>query len=79
MLSEQHYSGFAQFPDYEHRERFFHAVIPDDNDLASHAYMSGTHPIIVFDNLSNAEQRKLLFALEGLGRWIEDVKFDVMK
>jgi hypothetical protein len=77
-MRKQRHSGFAQFLDDGKRDQFIRAVLADDAILTSRAYVSGSRPTIVFDNLTAGEQKKVVAALEGLGRWIEDVQFEPM-
>ena len=77
-MSKRRHSGFAQFPDDGMRTQFVRAVLAGDAVLTSRAYMSGSQPTIVFENLTAGEQKKVVSALEGLGRWVEDVQFEPM-
>jgi hypothetical protein len=77
-MKQQRHSGFAQFPDIQTRERFVRTVLAADADLKNHAYLPGSRPTIVFENLTSDKQRKIVTALEGLGRWVEDVQFETM-
>lgn len=78
MMSKRRHSGFARFPDDTKRNQFVDAVLAGDVELASRAYLSGNRPTIVFENLTDSERRKVMFKLEGLGRWVEDVQFESM-
>lgn len=78
-MSKRRHSGFAQFPDDGKRSQFVNALLADDAVLTSHAYLSGSRPTIVFENLTDGEQKKVVSALEGLGRWVEDVQFEPME
>ena len=69
------HSGFAQFPDLEKREEFVRAVLAGDAALTDRAYLSGSRPTIVFENLTAAQQRHVESSLQGLGRWFEDIRF----
>ncbi len=75
-MSEQRRSGFAQFLDDGKRDDFVRDVLVGDSLLTGRAYLSGSRPTIVFDNLTDSEQRKVACALEGIGRWVEDVQFE---
>lgn len=77
-MSKRRHSGFAQFPDDGKRAQFVRAVLAGDAVLTSRAYISGSRPTIVFENLTAGEQEKVVSALEGLGRWVEDVQFEPM-
>jgi hypothetical protein len=77
-VSKRRHSGFAQFPDDTKRNQFVDAVLAGDAALTSHAYLSGNRPTIVFENLTESEQKKVMSALEGLGQWVEDVQFEPM-
>ena len=78
MFKRRH-SGFAQFLDDGKRDQFVRAVLAGDTVLTRRAYLSGSQPTIVFENLTAGEQEKVVSGLEGLGRWIEDVQFEPMK
>lgn len=77
-MSKRRHSGFAQFPDDGKRAKFVNSVLEGDAILSSHSYFSGSRPTIVFENLSDDEHKRVIYALEGLGRWVEDVKFEPM-
>ena len=77
-MSRQRHSGFAQFPDYEKRDQFVRAVLGSDAGLTSRAYISGSRPTIVFENLTAGQHKKIVSTLEGLGRWFGDVQFETM-
>lgn len=77
-MNKRRYSGFAQFHDAGKRDQFVRALMADDSALTSRAYLSESRPTIVFENLTASQQKKVVSALEGLGRWIEDVKFETM-
>lgn len=75
-MAERRHSGFAQFPDAGKRDEFVRTLLARDAVLTDRAYLSGSQPTIVFDNLTTSEHRQVLSALEGLGRWVEDVQFE---
>jgi hypothetical protein len=78
MSSSSHnvqHSGFAQFPDRDARDRFVHGVLDCVPWLKSRAYLSSSRPTIVFENLSTPERDRIIAALEGVGRWFDDVQF----
>ena len=77
-MTKRLHSGFAQFPDDWKRSQFVNTVLAGDAALTSHAYLSGSQPTIVFEDLTDSEQQKVVNALEGLGRWVEDVQFERM-
>jgi len=77
-MSQRRHSGFAQFADAAKRDHFVRTLLAGDPVLNSHAYVSGSRPTIVFENLTAGEQERVVAALEGLGRWIEDVQFEPM-
>ena len=77
-MSKRCHSGFAVFPNDRKRKQFINAVLTDDARLTRHAYLSGSRPTIVFENLTDGEQKKVVSALEGVGRWVEDVQFEPM-
>lgn len=77
-MGTRRHSGFAQFLDDGKRDQFVKVVLAGDVVLTSRAYMSGSRPTIVFENLTDGEQEKVVSALEGLGRWVEDVQFEPM-
>jgi len=77
-MSKRGHSGFAEFPNDAKRNQFVNAVLADDALLTSRTYSSGSRPTIVFENLTDGQQEKVVSALEGLGRWIEDVQFEPM-
>ena len=74
-MIKRHRCGFAQFSDDGKRNQFVRIALEGDAVLTSHAYMSGSQPTIVFENLTDGEQKKVVAALVGLGRWVEDVQF----
>lgn len=77
-MGKQRHSGFAQFPDAGKRDEFVRTTLAGDASLTDRAYMSGSRPTIVFENLTASEHRRVVAALEGLGRWVEDVQFELM-
>jgi hypothetical protein len=77
-MSKRCHSGFAQFPDAAKRDEFARTLLAGDAGLTSRAYLSGSRPTIVFENLTDGERKKVVSALEGLGRWFEDVQFEPM-
>ena len=77
-MSKRRHSGFAQFPDDGKRNQFVNAVLAGDAVLTRPAYLSGSRPTIVFENLTDDEQEKVVSELEGLGRWVEDVQLEPM-
>lgn len=77
-MSEQRHSGFAQFPDDGKRSQFVNALLAVDAKLKRHAYLSSSGPTIVFERLTDEDQEKVLCALKGLGRWVEDIQFGSM-
>jgi hypothetical protein len=68
-------SGFAQFPDVKARDRFVQAVLDPAPKLKSRAYVSGSQPTILFEQLTTQERDRVISALEGVGRWFDDVQF----
>lgn len=78
-MSKRLHSGFAQFPDDSKRKRFVDTVLITDAVLNSRAYLSASRPTIVFENLTDSEHEKVRSALDGLGRWVEDVQFEPMQ
>ena len=78
-MSQPRHSGFAQFPDRGKRDQFVDSVLASDATLTSRAYLPGSRPTIVFENLTVAEQRKVVSALKGLGQWFDDVQFESMQ
>lgn len=78
-MVKRHLSGFAQFPNNEMRAKFVNAVLASEAALSDHAYLSGSAPTIVFENLTDDEQEKVVSALEGVGRWVEDVRFELLR
>jgi len=77
-MGKRRHSGFAQFTDAAKRDEFVRTLLEDDAVLTSHAFLSRGQPTIVFENLSDREHQRVLSALEGLGRWLEDVQFEPM-
>jgi hypothetical protein len=69
------HSGFAQFPDHAARERFVRSVLAGDPRLQRCAYLPESRPTVVFENLTAAQRDRIRSALEGLGRWFDDVQF----
>ena len=69
------HSGFAQFNSASGRDRFVRTVLDPDPALKDRAYVSGSGPTIVFENLTAAEREEVISALRGLGRWFDDVQF----
>ena len=78
-MAKQLHSGFARFPSHTERKQFVDAVLEADAGLKRRAYASGSQPTIVFEALSDSEYRKVKSAIEGLGRWFEDVQFEPMR
>lgn len=78
-MGKRLHSGFAQFPDIGNRDEFVRTVLADDATLTDRAYLSGSRPTIVFENLTASEHQRVVSALEGLGRWVEDVQFESME
>jgi hypothetical protein len=78
-MPQRLHSGFATFPDTASRDAFVSRVLSSDPALHTHAYIPATRPVIVFDNLEQEQQQRLLTALNGLGRWMEDVQFSPME
>ena len=76
--SRTNHSGFAHFPDHDSRDRFVRAVLDRAPKLKSRAYLSGNRPTIVFEKLTTPERNKIVAALEGHGRWFDDVQFQTM-
>jgi hypothetical protein len=72
------YSGFAQFPDRAARDRFVRSTLESDPDLAGRAFLPETQPTIVFQNLTASQRERIRSALEGQGRWFDDVQFQTM-
>jgi len=72
---EANYSGFAQFPDEDARDRFVQAILDRAPKLKSRAYLSGARPTIVFEKLTTSERDKIVAALAGVGHWFDDVQF----
>ena len=77
-MSRQRHSGFVQFPDYEKRDKFVRTVLGSDAGLTSHAYISGSRPTIVFEDLTAGQHKKIVATLPGLGRWFGDTQFETM-
>jgi len=75
-MKARRHSGFAQFSDVGKRDQFVQTVLANDAGLESRAYVAGSRPTIVFENLTAGEQKKVVSALEGLGRWFEDVQHE---
>lgn len=75
-MGQRRHSGFAQFTDAEKRDEFVRTTLARDPPLTDRASLSGNQPTIVFENLTASEHRKVVAALEGLGRWVEDVQFE---
>jgi hypothetical protein len=69
------HSGFAQFANEKRRDRFVRTVLDTDPSLKDRAYVAGSRPTIVFDNLTAEQLKKVISALKGLGRWFEDTQF----
>jgi hypothetical protein len=78
-MSERRYSGFAQFADRGKCDRFVRTVLDGNAELARRAHVSCNRATIVFENLTSAEQKRIVSALEGIGRWFEDVQFKTME
>lgn len=69
------HSGFAQFSDDESRETFIRTTLDRHPELKERAYISGSRPTVVFENLTPHQYGQVLSALRGLGRWFDDVQF----
>ncbi|MDY3563514.1 hypothetical protein R5W23_005126 [Gemmata sp. JC673] len=69
------HSGFARFPSAPNRDRFVRTVLAPDPDLTNRAYVSGSQPTIVFEQLTADERDRIIQALVGLGNWFEDTQF----
>jgi hypothetical protein len=74
-MSRRH-SGFAHFPSDGQRDQFVRAVLGPDAHLRDRAFISGSRPTIVFDDLTTGERRRVVAALKGLGQWFDDVQFE---
>lgn len=70
------HSGFARFEDALARDTFVEEVLKGDSPLEARAHMSSSQPTIVFEGLSDTQQQQVLRALEGLGKWFEDMQFE---
>ena len=77
-MNRQRHSGFAQFPDDGTRDQFIRTVLEGNANLNGRAYISGSRPTIVFENITARERARVISALEGLGNWFEDVQFETM-
>lgn len=75
-MGKTQHSGFAQFANADLRKQFVRALRATDAELTERAYLSGSQPTIVFENLSPKEFQEVVLNLEGRGRWIEDVQFE---
>jgi hypothetical protein len=78
--SDKHtaYSGFAQFSDHSARDRFVQSVLAGDPYLQRCAYLPESQPTIIFERLTAAQRDQIRSALKGLGRWFDDVQFQMM-
>ena len=75
-MDSRRHSGFARFEDVLARDAFVEEVLKGDAPLKARAYMSSSQPTIVFERLSDTQRGRVLRALEGFGKWFEDVQFE---
>jgi len=69
------HSVFAQFSSQDARNWFVRTVLDRAPNLKSRAFVPGSQPTIVFEKLTTPERDKVVAALEGVGRWFDDVQF----
>jgi hypothetical protein len=72
------HSGFAQFAAASDRDWFVQAVLSHDSLLQDRAHVSHRRATIVFEQLTDQQREQVIRALDGRGRWIEDVQFQTM-
>jgi hypothetical protein len=68
--------GFARFPTLAGRDEFARAVFAATPELQRHVYLPQRRPEIVFEDLSRAQREEVRKALEGRGKWFDDVSFE---
>lgn len=71
------HSGFVEFPDCPARDRFIRSTLDRDQHLRCRAFMSESRPTIIFDGLTADQRDRIQSAIEGLGRWFDDVQFQI--
>src|SRR5262249_24490993 len=72
------HSGFARFPPDAARAKSARLVLDADPGLKPRAFLSETQPTIVFERLTAPDRDRIRSALDGLGRWFDDVQFQPM-
>jgi hypothetical protein len=77
-MSTQLHSGFATFSGNGQRQQFVRKLTSIDASLPDRAFVAENRPTIIFEKLTEEERGKVLAALEGIGRWVEDVQFEQM-
>jgi hypothetical protein len=70
--------GFVEFPDRSARDRFIRSTLDRDQPLRRRAFMSESRPTIIFDGLTADQRDRIRSAIDGLGRWFDDVQFQTM-
>jgi hypothetical protein len=75
IMNTRRHSGFVRFDDVRKRDTFVAEVFRNDAPLEARAFMSSSQPTIVFDGLSDLQQQRVLRAVEGTGKWFDDVQF----
>lgn len=72
------HSGFAQFTDPVARDAFVRETLEQDPALRGRCHLSEARPTIVFENLTARQRERVRAALDGRGRWFDDVQFRTM-